>query len=134
MPEDHRQQPDEDIPLIEWVIGVIGAALVVGALLFLLYRELTGDGTPPNLTVEIESVTPVEAGYRVQVIVRNRGQITAQAVMVEGELTRAGESVETSQASLDYVAAQSEASGGLFFTRNPEQFELQVRATGYQIP
>ena len=35
---------------------------------------------------------------------------------------------------LDYLPPHSKRRGGLFFTRDPRQFELQARAFGYEEP
>jgi uncharacterized protein (TIGR02588 family) len=42
--------------------------------------------------------------------------------------------VETSQATIDYLPQRSERRGGLFFTRNPEGLDLNLRAEGYSEP
>lgn len=41
---------------------------------------------------------------------------------------------EISTATLDYVAGNATAKGGLLFAHDPRRRRLQVRALGYQTP
>ena len=47
---------------------------------------------------------------------------------------RGGTNVETSLVTVDYVAAGSERDAALFFSNDPRQGELTVRAKGYIEP
>jgi uncharacterized protein (TIGR02588 family) len=129
-----KSSQGDDIPLIEWIVGIIGAVFVIGTIMFLVIETLNDAGNPPELLITVGTITPGQDGYHVDLIVRNNSDLSAQAVVIEGTLTRDGESVETSQVTFDYVAAQSETPGGLFFTENPAQLELEVRPLGYQLP
>jgi len=121
-------------PLLEWLLGILGLILVAGSIGFLLYQALSGDSTPPDITVELDAITPISNGYLVTFRAINQGQATAKGVIVEGQLTAENGEVETSEASLDYLPAGSEREGGLFFTQDPRQFELQLRSLGYEQP
>ena len=48
---------------------------------------------------------------------------------MEGE-----EEVEISETTIDYVPAGSQREAGLFFIRNPQEFDLQLRAKSYVEP
>jgi uncharacterized protein (TIGR02588 family) len=121
-------------PLLEWLVGILGLVLVAGSIGFLLYQAFSGASTPPDITVELDAITPLSNGYLVTFRAINQGQATAKGVIVEGQLTAENGEVETSEASLDYVPAGSEREGGLFFTQDPRQFELQLRSLGYERP
>jgi uncharacterized protein (TIGR02588 family) len=64
----------------------------------------------------------------------NEGGTTAAGLTVEGELRDGTESVETSDSTIDYVPSHSERQGGLFFTLDPGEYEVQLRAKGYEMP
>lgn len=130
---DSRGRPQET-PIWEWIIAAVGLILVVGAVGSMFHRAITEDATPPQLEVSIESVEPNGKGFLVKFRVVNAGSQTAASAAIEGELKNGAETAETSSAALAYVPAHSERRGGLYFTKNPQQFDLQIRATGYEEP
>ena len=134
--EDKKQEQDErkETPVWEWIIAVAGLILVVGAVGLTFYRAMTEDKTPPQLKIEVDSIEPNGSGYLVKFTVKNTGNQTAAAVAVEGELKTETETVETSGATVTYSPANSKRRGGLFFTKDPQQFQLQIRVTGYEEP
>ncbi len=82
----------------------------------------------------MDTITPTSNGYLVEFLAINQGETTAKGLIIEGQLTEGGQEVEKSETTLDYIPARSEREGGLFFTENPEQFEMQLRALGYEEP
>jgi uncharacterized protein (TIGR02588 family) len=129
-----QQSPDHAVPVWEWIVAAIGLLLLVGSIGLLSYEALTSDMSPPDITIQIESVQAVTGGYVVTLRVMNSGTATAAAVRVEGVLKRAMTVIETSEMTIDYVPARSERSGGLFFQNDPQQFQREFRALGYQAP
>lgn len=134
--ENSNESADQNThtPLLEWLMAFLGLILVAGSIGFLLYQAITTGDSPPNIIVRTSSTTPIENGYLVTFQVTNQGESTAKGLVVEGQLKNDKGEVETSETTLDYVPARSEREGGLFFTQNPEQFELQLRAVGYEQP
>ena len=118
----------------EWVIAFVGLVLVVGSIGFMLYQAIWGDQSPPDVTVRVEAVTQMRSGFLVNFQAFNHGGSTAEGIIVQGELKRGTESAETSETTVDYLPAKSERKGGLFFSKDPRLFELQVRAFGYEEP
>ena len=134
--EDVKGNEDErkPTPFWEWIIAALGLVLVLGAIGTTFYRATTEDKTPPQLEVKIDLIEQSGAGHLVKFTVVNTGNQTAAAVAVEGELKAGAETAETSGSTLAYSPANSRRRGGLFFTKNPRQFELQIRVTGYEEP
>jgi uncharacterized protein (TIGR02588 family) len=129
-----KQQRDAGIPPLEWAAALLGCALVLAAVGLMLWLGLTRGDAPPQVTVRVESISPVAGGYAVAIRAINTGATTAADVTVEGEL-RGGEGIaETSSMSFKYLAPQAERRGGLFFAKDPRKFELEVRAKGYETP
>jgi uncharacterized protein (TIGR02588 family) len=63
------------------------------------------------------------------------GGNTAADLQVEGTLMdRAGNIIETSETTIAYLPPHSTQEGGLFFTENPRQYNLQLRPKGYEVP
>jgi uncharacterized protein (TIGR02588 family) len=125
---------ESEIPLLEWIAGALGLAAVTAMILFMLYHAVTGSDSPPDLEVKVASVAENRSGYLVSLTIRNQGGATAEGVIVEGELRDADQLLERSQTTVDYTPPHSEKQAGLFFTRDPRQFNLQIRALGYEKP
>ncbi len=120
--------------LLEWITAAIGLLLVAGVLGFLIYRGATKGDAPPRIKIEVESVVPAGENYLVKFRVFNTGETTAAALTIEGELKNGEKTEETSDVTLTYVPSASQRRGGLIFTKNPNQYQLQIRAKGYELP
>ncbi len=128
-----RERPKQT-PVWEWIIAAVGLILVVAALGTTLYRAVTEESTPPILEISVEAIQPNANGYLVKFRVKNTGNQTASGLTIEGELKRGEESAETSSATLAYAPANSRREGGLFFSKNPNEYKLEIRAKGYEKP
>jgi uncharacterized protein (TIGR02588 family) len=64
----------------------------------------------------------------------NEGGRTAAGLTIEGELRNGTKVVESSDTTLEYLPSHSERSGGLFFTADPREYQLELRAKGYETP
>ena len=124
----------KDAPLWMWGIGLLGLVLVLGSIGFMLYQAAAGDSSPPDVTVRVGSILPIRNGFLGEFRAINEGGSTAEGLTVEGELRKGTESVETSNTTIEYVPSHSEREGGLFFRSDPRQYELRLRATGYEKP
>ncbi len=127
-------RPGSEIPVLEWLMAVIGALLVIGSVGFMLYGAVVGDDSPPNIAIRVDSIRPMQDGYLVQIRTTNRGGSTAAGLTVEGELKGDTGTIETSGTTVDFVPPHSERYGGLFFTQDPRRYTLELRAKGYQEP
>jgi uncharacterized protein (TIGR02588 family) len=130
----HDQEKLDDAPLWMWSIGLLGLVLVLGSIGFMLYEAAAGDSSPPDVMVDVQEILPIQNGFLVEFRVINEGGRTAAGLIVEGELRDGTEIVEASDTTIEYVPSHSEREGGLFFTQDPRQYELQLRATGYETP
>lgn len=140
-PGDNKNGAGEDwrkkdaAPPLEWAMAVVGLILVAATIGFLIYQAFAGKRSPPDITVRADSITTVRDGYLVRFRATNHGELTAAAVTVEGELKdQTGGSVETSSAAVRYAPSGSEVTGGIYFSRDPREFDLQLRAKGYEEP
>ena len=124
----------KDAPLWMWGIAALGLLLVLGSIAFTLYEAWSGDSSPPDVTLRVDSVLPTRNGFLVEFRAVNEGGSTAEGLTVEGELRSGAESVETSDTTIEYVPPRSERKGGLFFTSDPRQYELRLRAKGFERP
>ncbi len=132
--KEENQERHTKTPVWEWLVAAVGLILVIGSIGLTLYRAVIEKTTPPILEFSVDSIQPTANGYLVKFQVRNTGNQTAAALTIEGELKNGEESAETSTATLAYAPANSVRRGGLFFTKNPQNVDLQIRATGYEEP
>jgi len=139
--DNHAQGPGggaepalESTSPVEWAIAGLSALLLAATLAYMVIFAFSEPRTPPAVTLSVATVTTNPGGYRVVFRADNAGGAAAAGLQVSGEL-RAGETVvETSQATIDYLPQRSGRQGGLFFTRDPEELELSLRAEGYSEP
>jgi uncharacterized protein (TIGR02588 family) len=119
---------------LEWIVGGFGLVLVAGVIGFLLYQALSGNQTRPEIRLRVHSIDKTRTGYVVRVIAVNEGGTTAEGVVIEGELKRGEEQLERSHTTIEFLPPRSEKRAGLFFQRDPQQFDLMVRPLGYEDP
>jgi uncharacterized protein (TIGR02588 family) len=131
--EQHRS-PGQATPLLEWIVGGLGAALVGGTIAFLVYHALARDQTPPDIRVVAERVLDLQHGYLVQFRAFNQGNSAAAEVGIEGELAGRDGDTEVSDVVLDYLPPHSDREGGLVFSRDPRTGQLSLRAKGHARP
>jgi uncharacterized protein (TIGR02588 family) len=123
-----------EIPVLEWLLGSIGALMVAGAIGFLAWSGMVQGDAPPDIRVEVEQVLQQRNGWLVMVRAFNEGGSAAAEVTVGGELTASDGTVETAELRLDFLPSRSDRRGGLFFTRDPKSQALKVRVLGYAEP
>lgn len=118
----------------EWAVGVLGALLVGGTIAFMLWETVALDQTPPDIVIQVDSVTQTRAGWLVEFRARNLGTTTAAQVNVEGELRADTGVVETSDATIDFVPGRSFRRAGLLFSEDPRRHRMEIRTKGYDLP
>lgn len=123
-----------DIPLLEWIIALIGAVLVAFTLGWIVWQGLTREAVPPHFSFEVQSVVALSNGYLVTLQATNQGEQTAGDVKVEGVLASAAGQVETSEMTFKYLPPRAPKKGGLFFMNDPRAFRLTLSAKGYEAP
>lgn len=124
----------EQITIYEWIIAALGCTLVFSSLVFMTYKAVTATGKPPDLIVTVQEIEEVKTGYLVKFKVKNNGEYAAAVAVIKGELKKGDKTEETSTTTVDYVPSYSTRSGGVFFTKNPKDFKVDLRATGYTEP
>ena len=116
------------------VLAALGLIFVLGSFGLMVRETVIAGKRVAQLSIAVGEIAPSTHGYRVNLVIENRGNATAAALVVEGTLRRNGKVVETSEATLDYVSAGSRRDVVLFFTNDPRQGDLVVRPLGYVEP
>jgi uncharacterized protein (TIGR02588 family) len=119
---------------IEWVTGIISAALV-GALLTWLACDMTRHHpSDAQFQVRPGTIAVVSGGFRVSFDITNISQTSASQVRVTGHLKTQSGNSETAVATFDYVASEAQDHGALFFRSDPHNGDLTIRAESYVRP
>lgn len=129
-----KAQEIQAIPALEWIIGGIGFVLVAGVLGFLLYAGISENQRLPDIKLSVDAVVELRNGYLVRITATNDGGLTAGGLTVEGELRNGADVVERSETVIEFLPAHSKKRAGLFFSKDPKQFELKLRPHGYEEP
>jgi uncharacterized protein (TIGR02588 family) len=122
-----------EAPLLEWLVGGLGAIIFFGMLAVLVATGLGGEDMPPSIHVEMERVAAVEGGYVLEFSARNDSNVTAADIAIVAEL-RSSADVQHREARFDHLPPHSERRGGFFFESDPRQGALTLRAEGYNEP
>lgn len=129
-----KKQPTST-PVLEWIAAGLGLAAILFVGVVIGREALTGEADQlPSLEVHATRIVPNAAGFVVEFEVVNHASGTAAAVEIEGQLGPEASPVETSSATLDYVAGNAQTKGGLFFKHDPRAQPLALRALGFQTP
>jgi uncharacterized protein (TIGR02588 family) len=131
---EHRPDPNQHTPWLEWCASGVGLLLTLYIFGFIGWQALDDASSPPVITVDVTNVSPIAGGYRVMFQVGNAGGAAAAQVRIEGALTTDSNAPETSSVILDYIPGQSAREGGLFFTQDPRSGSLALRASGFAKP
>lgn len=122
-------------PLSEWIAAAIGLLLVLACAGVLGWHAWQGEEGPPDPSLQVGGIDALPGGgFIVRLQVRNKGSQAAADLHVSGELRSGDGAPQRSQALIDHVPAGSSREAGLYFTQDPRQGRLSVRAEGYRKP
>lgn len=129
-----RHKERHDPHWIEWLTGLLSAALIAAMLGWIAWEAFTRQATPPALSVTVLTTEKTSGGYRVAFDIVNTATTTAAAVTVAGQLMEGERVIEENQVIFDYVAAESKSTGAILFRNDPAGRRLDIRAAGYTDP
>ncbi|WPY96563.1 hypothetical protein T8T21_17595 (plasmid) [Limimaricola variabilis] len=137
MPESGQDLPhdEERVAPLEWLAAGLGLVLTLTMLGILIWQMwIEPEEQLPLVSVRMTTHEASGSLHVVGIVAYNARAATAANVVIEGTLLQGGQVVESAQLSLDYVPGHSSRHGGLFFTRDPRNHELKIRALGYADP
>ncbi|WP_421120909.1 CARDB domain-containing protein [Aquihabitans daechungensis] len=117
----------------EWLTFVASCAVLV-IIVALIAVQLLGDRDPaaPE-THRVGEVRVVGGQHYVDVVVTNEGDATAADVQVTASLVIDGETTEGDQ-TIDFLAGGETADLVFVFDDPPEDGELTVAVSGFEVP
>ena len=129
--DGQNQQDDQEQGhnALEWIVGIVGALIVLGTIGFITLEIIRGVGGPPNVQVSLG--TPVDKGNEmmVPIEVKNEGGSVAADAVIE---VCAGLD-ECAQITFNYVPHESSRKGMVGFAK-PLTGPLTTRVVSYRTP
>lgn len=119
---------------LEWTVFFVSLAAVLATAGFLVWDAVTARGGAPDLRVELGAPQPGSGGFAVPVTVSNRGDETAEGVLVEVTLELPGAPPERAEIEMAFVPRRSQREGWVTFQSDPRLGRLHGRAAGYEKP
>ena len=126
--------PGDRTPVLEWIAGGLGVALVIVIVAVLAREALSADRSAADLTVAALSVQRQTGGFLVKVRASNQSGKAAAQVKVTGQHTPPQGAAETADATFDYVPSGSSRDGGLIFPTDPRTGTLTLSVESYVDP
>jgi uncharacterized protein (TIGR02588 family) len=123
-----------DTPRLEWLLGMVGLALLVAAVCYLTYQGLTHPSKPGALMVTVLDIHPVGDAHVVKFSVRNEGSENLSQLHLTARLSDGDKEIESAQAFIDYLPARSEQRGGVYLRNDPRRFTVRIDPAGYMEP
>lgn len=123
-----------DTPRLEWLLGMLGLALIVAAVCYLTYQGLTHPSKPGAVVVTVLDIHPVGDAHVVKFSVRNEGSENLSQLHLTARLSDGDKEIESAQAFIDYLPARSEQRGGVYLRHDPRRFTLRIDPAGYMEP
>ena len=120
-------------PRLEWAFGILGLALILGAIGFIGYQIVADEQRYADLRVELVRIEPQGGRHLVLLEISNEGGAAAENVRVTGRLHATG-GTETREVTLDYVPSGSWRRAVLYFEADPASYRLKLGIDGYQEP
>lgn len=120
---------------LEWTVFNVSFLLVLGIIAYLGYQVYAHKPTSPDLRVSSFQDPSSNAPYRYRVVVYNDGGTTAEEVMVELALEKAGHVLEKAELHLPFAPQESKREAWVSFRVNPQRADtLAARVVSYKKP
>jgi uncharacterized protein (TIGR02588 family) len=132
----NRTAQSRPIPTIEWAVGALGLMLVFSTVILLIYEALAEESSPPEIHLSAHTISAQSRGHVAVLNVYNQGGESASRVAISGELFDVSkqEVVDSASTEVEFLPARSQREAGLFFQLDPKNYELRLRALGYEKP
>lgn len=120
---------------LEWIIFIIGLALVISTLGYLIYDAATASETPPQIEFKLGTPQLQSQHFILPIAVTNQGEQTAEDVQIEVVLEKGGQEEERAEFQIAFLPRRATQEGWVTFQTDPRNAErIKTRAIGYKKP
>jgi uncharacterized protein (TIGR02588 family) len=126
------EKPAQGTPLLEKITGGIGAVLLIGVCLALIWDAWRSDDHPPGFAFAVDQILPSSGRHLVRFRVQNTGAKAAETITVRARLM--ADPVEEAELELDFLAAGEERKAALLFTADPRAYPLELSTVSFSDP
>ena len=120
---------------LEWSVFALSLLMVVGVLGYLIYMTWHHEESSPDIKVDYRPDPTHSSPHRYQVKVQNVGGQTAEEVIIELSLQKAGAAIETSQVQLPFLPKEATQESWVNFSKDPALADsVTSRVVSYKKP
>ncbi len=120
-------------PILEWITSFLGGSFAIILLGYIAWLGLRDGHRPADLDVIITDITQSHERARIDVVVSNRGGITAADVVIAAD-RNFDQTEQGGEITFDFVPGQSERKGAFIFQGPVTAEEITLRVVGYREP
>jgi uncharacterized protein (TIGR02588 family) len=122
-------------PPLEVALGVVGAAILTFVVAYLIISALEGTGSGfPEIRVDRGAAQRQGQHWLLPIEATNVGKAPVAQLRIVAHLQPDGESSESGEMVIDYLAPGSSQPGGFFFSTEPREGTLSIRPVSYVEP
>lgn len=120
----------------ERITMVISLVILVSIISVAVWSNERTGHAPPDIVVEVhmEDVREMDAGFYVPITITNNGGMTAQDLIVVGELDLGEDEPETADVTVAYLAGGETEAAEMVFSAHPEDGEFTIGPTSFLKP
>lgn len=120
---------------LEWLVFAASLILVLSTLGYLIYDTATIKNAPPNITFQLGKPQLQLNYFVVPVAVTNKGDETAEGVLIEVVLEKNGKEQESAEFEIAFLPRHSTREGWVTFETDPRTVdEMSARVLGFEKP
>lgn len=135
MENKHTDNRNDQKNWLEWLVFGLSLLLLLSILGYLVYQTITHKPGEPDIYAEAKADPSKLSPNRYMVTVYNKGGATAEEVIVEFILYKAGEELEKSELQIAYSPKESKREGWVTFTSDPQAADSVIaRVVSYKKP
>lgn len=120
---------------LEWIVFYVGLAIVLGLLGYLTYLSIAFEPSPPDIALAYRHEPSTHAPHRFHIVLRNKGNETAEEVQIELVAMKNGEMTENAILNIPFLPKQSAREGWVVLTQDPALADsVYARVISYKKP
>ncbi len=133
--KDKTGQGQDQKNWLEWLVFSVSLLMLLTIVGYLVYQAVQYKPEAPEIYAEAVADPSELAPNRYKVTVSNQGGTTAEEVIVEFKLYKAGEELEASELQIAFAPKESQREGWVIFSNNPADADSVVaRVVSYKKP